>query len=178
MKRRLFYLIERLQVTRSERIAVSILMVITVVLSCLTLKPDLFFSNNYHDYSEADSIFAARSALASQEEADIMARYTVPHQHGIQTGTPVFYTSEPDTIEPDTIVAESRNSLASSLININTATAEKLQELPGIGPAYASRIIEWRERNGLFKSKEQLMEIRGIGVKRLEQIRPLISLDE
>jgi competence ComEA-like helix-hairpin-helix protein len=62
------------------------------------------------------------------------------------------------------------------LININTASAEKLQELPGIGPAYSTRIVEWRNKNGHFVSKNQLLEIKGIGEKRLEAIVPLITL--
>ena len=64
----------------------------------------------------------------------------------------------------------------STLININTATAEELQQLPGIGPAYAGRILEWRVQNGRFTSIDQLIEIRGIGEKRLENIRPLVTL--
>src|SRR5690625_3281195 len=64
----------------------------------------------------------------------------------------------------------------STLSNINTATAEELQQLPGIGPAYAGRILEWRVQNGRFTSIDQLIEIRGIGEKRLENIRPLVTL--
>ena len=62
------------------------------------------------------------------------------------------------------------------MININTATREQLQILPGIGPAYSGRIIEWREENGTFTTKDQLLEIKGIGEKRLEKIKPLITL--
>ncbi len=61
-------------------------------------------------------------------------------------------------------------------VNINTATAEQLETLPGIGDTTAERILEYRENNGGFKTKEQLMEIKGIGETKFEKIRSLISL--
>jgi comEA protein len=167
-------MIERLQITRSERVAVSILMVLTVILSFLTLNPGLIQKGHAYDYSEADSIFAARSHQTRLAETEIMARYTVP----AKMSTASLFSAEPDTTDPDSVQEEREKPLASGLINVNTASFEKLQELPGIGPAYASRIVEWREINGKFTSREQLMEIRGIGEKRLEQIRHLIVLEE
>ena len=63
------------------------------------------------------------------------------------------------------------------LVNINTADAEELETLTGIGPALAQAIIDYRTQNGPFRSVEQLLEVPGIGEKTLEQLRPLISLD-
>jgi competence ComEA-like helix-hairpin-helix protein len=61
-------------------------------------------------------------------------------------------------------------------ININAADAALLKLLPGIGPAYSKRIIEYRERNGLFTDIEQLENIRGIGPKTLDKLRPNVVL--
>lgn len=55
-------------------------------------------------------------------------------------------------------------------INVNLATAEELETLPGIGEVLAQRIIEHREKNGPFGSVDQLLEVSGIGESRLEDI--------
>ncbi len=62
-------------------------------------------------------------------------------------------------------------------ININTADQATLQLLPGIGKTYAQRIIEYRSRNNGFSEVSELMNIKGIGEKRLAKIRPLITTD-
>lgn len=63
------------------------------------------------------------------------------------------------------------------LININTAEKEELQLLPGVGPKIAERIIEYRKNNGRFKQKEEIMEVKGIGKKRFERWKDLITVD-
>lgn len=61
-------------------------------------------------------------------------------------------------------------------ININTATAEQLDTLPGIGPAYASRIIDYRNSHGGFKSIEEIQEVTGIGPKTFEKLKNQITI--
>ncbi|HHY77955.1 MAG TPA: competence protein ComE [Clostridiales bacterium] len=67
-------------------------------------------------------------------------------------------------------------SSKSDKININTAGIAELDSLPGIGEAYAKRIIEYREKNGLFKSIEEIKNVSGIGEKRFEAIKDLITV--
>ncbi|MFC7393284.1 helix-hairpin-helix domain-containing protein [Scopulibacillus cellulosilyticus] len=57
-------------------------------------------------------------------------------------------------------------------VNINSATEEELQKLPGIGPAKAAAIITYREKSGPFKTVDDLINVPGIGEKSLEQIKP------
>ncbi|MBN2394840.1 MAG: helix-hairpin-helix domain-containing protein [Candidatus Atribacteria bacterium] len=64
----------------------------------------------------------------------------------------------------------------SDLININTAPAVQLENLPGIGTVLANQIVEYRERNGMFRSIEEVMNVPGIGEKKFESIREHISV--
>ena len=68
-----------------------------------------------------------------------------------------------------------RNIGESNLININTATQEQLEQLPGVGTSKAKAIIEYREKNGEFKTIEDLMNVDGIGTKMYESIKAYIT---
>ena len=61
-------------------------------------------------------------------------------------------------------------------IDLNRATVEQLDTLPGVGPVTAQRILDWRARHGRFSSVEQLREIEGIGERRFSQLRDQVTL--
>ncbi|MBB6050918.1 ComEA family DNA-binding protein [Armatimonas rosea] len=62
-------------------------------------------------------------------------------------------------------------------VSLNKATAKELESLPGIGPATAARIVEYRTSQGKFTELSQLLEVKGIGEKKLAQLRPHLTLD-
>ncbi|MGQ9456166.1 MAG: helix-hairpin-helix domain-containing protein [Armatimonadota bacterium] len=62
------------------------------------------------------------------------------------------------------------------VVNINTAGVDELDLLPGVGPVTAQKIIDYRRRIGRFTSVEQLLNVKGIGAKKLEQMRPYVTL--
>jgi competence ComEA-like helix-hairpin-helix protein len=59
-------------------------------------------------------------------------------------------------------------------IDINLANAKELQELPGVGPVTAQRIIDMRQKSGRFKRVEDLLAVRGISQKKLDAMRPYV----
>jgi len=65
----------------------------------------------------------------------------------------------------------------SSPLNINTATAAELEQLPGIGPSLAARIVQYRQEHGPFRTVDALLLVSGIGPATLDRIRPLITVD-
>lgn len=70
----------------------------------------------------------------------------------------------------------SSTSTSSKKVNINTATQEELDTLPGIGPSIASKIIDYREQNGKFNSIEEIKEVSGIGDAKYEKIKDSITI--
>jgi competence protein ComEA len=70
----------------------------------------------------------------------------------------------------------SLSSANPSLLNINTASASELETLPGIGPTYARRIVEYREQNGPFATIEEVMEVKGIGPGTFAKLEGLIAV--
>ncbi len=63
-------------------------------------------------------------------------------------------------------------------VNVNTASAEQLIELPGIGDVLAARIVAYREEHGPFESLDDLKQVSGIGDKLVEKIRDLVGLED
>lgn len=61
-------------------------------------------------------------------------------------------------------------------VDLNRASADQLQQLPGIGPALAGRIVEFREKQGGFERVEDLLKVKGIGEKSFQKLRPHVTV--
>lgn len=93
-----------------------------------------------------------------------MARENGPSQYELTGGQQIKSTQG----YPDRLSVETK-------ININTAEASELDTLPGIGPAMAQKIVEWRNANGPFKSGEDLKKVKGIGESKYLKLKEKIS---
>jgi competence protein ComEA len=76
------------------------------------------------------------------------------------------------------LAAEATKSSPASKVNINTATADQLTALPGIGPKLAARIVEYRQKAGGFKSVQEVVNVKGIGEKSFEKLQPHLTIGE
>ncbi|MCD7761164.1 MAG: ComEA family DNA-binding protein [Clostridiales bacterium] len=88
----------------------------------------------------------------------------------VYTQTDAVFPSQETTEEVEAIQSEAELFP----IDVNSADAETLELLPGIGPEKAAAIVAWREENGPFTQPEDLLEVSGIGEATLEEIRSLI----
>ncbi|WUH96707.1 ComEA family DNA-binding protein [Spirillospora sp. NBC_00431] len=61
-------------------------------------------------------------------------------------------------------------------LDLNTATADQLDDLPGVGPVLAQRIVDFRTRQGGFRSVEQLQDVSGIGARRFTDLKPMVRV--
>ena len=73
-------------------------------------------------------------------------------------------------------VGQGKKQPPAAPIDLNQATIEQLQQLPGIGPATAKAIVRFREKSGPFRRVEDLLAIRGISKARLEKLRPYLTI--
>lgn len=68
--------------------------------------------------------------------------------------------------------------LVAAAVDLNSASAKELEAVKGIGPAKAKAVIEYREKNGPFKSVDDLKKVKGFGAKTLDKLRPGLSVGE
>lgn len=120
---------------------------------------------------------ADQQAVALAAQLSDGCRIDVPHAGDSAPGEvrkPVL--SSAGITQDQAGTASGGSGPATGLVNLNSATVEELDTLPGIGPSLAQRIISYREAHGPFTSVDQLSEVSGIGPARLEQLRPLVGL--
>jgi competence protein ComEA len=89
---------------------------------------------------------------------------------GLATSSGLCHESSP--VPPASAAAPT----APTPVDLNAATPEQLDTLPGIGPALAARIVAYRDEHGPFTEVEQLNKVKGIGTRTLEKLRPLLVL--
>lgn len=92
----------------------------------------------------------------------------------VSDGERVYVPRRGEAVEQ--AVAETGGAAVGGKIDLNTATLEQLDTLPGVGPATAQAILDFRKRHGRFRSVSQLLEIRGIGESKLAQIRSRVRV--
>lgn len=130
-------------------------------------------------YAASDAAFAAASQAAADSLADGLATdaaqplalQAAPEAAADSSGAAVA------AAEVEAAAAPRRSAKPPPVrTNINTASAQDLQRLPRIGPALAGRIVEYRRAHGPFRHPDQITEVRGIGEKTLERLRPWIYI--
>lgn len=175
---RLLYPI-RERLTCSEREAIALIIIFLSVLTGSVMRIVRAAHPPFDDstYEALDSLFLTLSArMDSSLQAD-----DVPPPDTIHIGYGAVFDHVPtqfDGAQEWVLVDTLEKPTASFPIAINEANARTLQALPRIGPAMARRILEYRTRHGRFTGAEDLLAVKGIGEKTLQQLVPLIVFEQ
>ena len=132
----------------------------------------------------ADAIDSAGGGTEAADLDEVNLAYV------LQDGQKIYIPSKEDKVKLENkvyITSESGNNVivqtvstekngGSGKVNINTATQNELENLPGIGPSIASRIIEYRDQNGKFSKVEDLQNVKGIGDAKFNNIKEYVMV--
>ena len=142
----------------NERKVVWTAVILTVILSVFTIG----FAAGRRPEREGVVLISSVSEMDTMSSADPSAAQSTSESKAVSE-------PEEDTSEqiPDTVQFP---------INLNTATAEELIAVPGIGEVTAGRILEYRAQIGRFESVDELLEVKGIGEKKLASMREYLSV--
>lgn len=146
-----------INLTAKERKALFIVTGILFVAVVVQLAMSYEEKSVLYDYTMQDSLFNALSGdTLAKTKNELLNKKT----------------SAKNTKSP----AAKKGLLTKKSIDINAAGSQELEKLPGIGPKTAQAIIQYREQNGLFTTLEQLTNVKRIGPKTLEKIRPFVFI--
>ncbi len=135
-------------------------------------NPGLYYLDPSSRVADAIQSAGGPTADADLDAINLASRVT----DGLKIVVPSRVNKENSMVAADS-GQSSGTSVSGGKININTASARELEELPGIGEVLAERIVSFRETNGPFKSIEEIKQVSGIGEKKFESIRDLIVVE-
>jgi comEA protein len=146
------------QLSPSEKKGLLLLFGIILIGFVIQWLQPYVIKTDLYDYSVQDSVFKAISE-------DTAGSFAVK-DYQTETGEGQINAG---------ISAKSKEPFPHS-INVNTASQKEFEQLPRIGPATAKNILEYREKNGSFKSVDELTKVKRIGPKTLELIKPYLTI--
>ena len=125
----------------------------------------------------ADAVNACGGLLPTADVDNFNMAQTISDGQHIRV--PEKIVEQSVDIQDETTLIKSKSSkpsIGGNIVDINRANADELDTLPGIGPAMAQRIIDYRQEHGEFKSIEEIKNVRGIGEKKFEDLKNRIKI--
>jgi competence protein ComEA len=94
----------------------------------------------------------------------------------VEDGARIYVPRRGEAVPAEVAAAGEGTAGTAAIVNLNSASLAELDSLPGVGPATAQAILDYRRQHGRFRSIDQLLEVRGIGEAKLRQIRPRVRV--
>ena len=155
---------------RESRIRILLLLAASILTALVLMA--MYFVDPVKIYQVIPASSSSTPAVVSQVSQQI-----VPQEPTESSPSPEE-SSDAELPEEDPPESEGpQEVLVEKSININTASLEELDSLPGVGPVIAQRIIDYREANNGFYDIQEIMDVSGIGEKTYAKLEPYISVD-
>lgn len=155
---------------RESRIRILLLLAASILTALVLMA--MYFVDPVKIYQVIPASSSSTPAVVSQVSQQI-----VPQEPTESSPSPEE-SSDAELSEEDPPESEGpQEVLVEKSININTASLEELDSLPGVGPVIAQRIIDYREANNGFYDIQEIMDVSGIGEKTYAKLEPYITVD-
>ena len=148
----------------------TVAVMIVVYVAGAVAAPGVYTLDNPARVTDA---VAAAGGVAVDADLDVVNLAATVHD-GERVYVPKVGGTVPAVIGADVVVVD--YTTPTGPVNVNTATAEQLDVLPGVGPSTAAAIIAHRQQHGPFQTIEQLGDVRGIGPAKLDALRGLVTV--
>lgn len=148
---------------------------VTVYVSGEVNSPGVITLDNDCRIKDAITACGDFTPLADKNSVNLAQKLT----DGMQIKVSALSQNQNDKTDDNAILNENTNNKSTqntTMVNINTASKEELDTLPGVGPATADKIIEYRETNGQFNSIEDIKNVRGIGEAKFSKMQSRIQI--
>ncbi|MCB9367040.1 MAG: helix-hairpin-helix domain-containing protein [Calditrichaeota bacterium] len=128
------------------------------------------------DFSRRTLLWLLGLSFLAGTGLEIKERWT--GRRSVERAGVVSFSHDPELLAIADSLYSARAEELARPIDVNTAEANDLERLPGIGPVLALRIVSHREQNGPFRSVDELENVSGIGPKKLEALRDRVTLSQ
>ncbi len=154
----------------------SILLILVMLSGGLLLWKSNRLNNKERIINNGDELGLLKEQISKQEARISELELIIKNPESSATSTSNSSDSTGTVAGASTGTDSTKSSVPKGKINLNTANTSELDSLPGIGPVYAERIIEYRKSHGGFKNITELKNIKGIGDKTFEKLKDLVII--
>ena len=155
---------------RESRIRILLLLAASILTALVLMA--MYFVDPVKIYQVIPASSSSTPAVVSQVSQQIVPQEPTENSLSPEENSDAELSEEdpPESEGPQEVLVEKS-------ININTASLEELDSLPGVGPVIAQRIIDYREANNGFYDIQEIMDVSGIGEKTYAKLEPYITVD-
>jgi comEA protein len=158
-----------------------VLLIVAVLIIGAGIKYYKYFftgDNTQYDYTKSDSEFRKLTEDTRKKEFDAINKDTINKEEYVKLAIEMRQEQDSlESLEKEPKISKKELKLREKSINLNTAGADELVSLPGIGESTAEKIIEYRNKKGKFKKIQDIMNVKGIGQKKFDNIKEYLVVE-